>query len=149
MATGTQGRAHRGTVPAIIAISSLILAISVFLPWYTADVAPPFTPEATSGWDATLLARIAFATAVIALISSALIWLDIRGFLPVDADIVRALAWTCLVLSIVATALVAWRLVRPPGPAEFLARDIGLFIAQAAAIVALVASIGAVRPRNP
>lgn len=149
MATGTQGRAHRGTVPAIIAISSLILAISVFLPWYTADVAPPFTPEATSGWDATLLARIAFAAAVIALISSALIWLDIRGFLPIDADIVRALTWACLVLGIVATALVAWRLVRPPGPAEFLARDIGLFIAQAAAIVALVASIGAVRPRNP
>jgi len=52
-------------------------------------------------------------------------------------------------LTILATALVAWRLVRPPGPAEFLARDIGLFIAQAAAIVALVASIGAVRPRNP
>ena len=149
MGTGPHVRANRGTVPAIIAISSLILAISVFLPWYTADVAPPFTPEATSGWDATLLARIAFATAVIALLSSALIWLDIRGFLPVDADIVRALAWTCLVLSIVATALVAWRLVRPPGPAEFLARDIGLFIAQAAAIVALVASIGAVRPRNP
>ena len=149
MATGTQGRAHRGTVPAIIAISSLILAISVFLPWYTADVAPPFTPEATSGWDATLLARIAFAAAVIALISSALIWLDVRGFLPIDADIVRALTWACLVLGIVATALVAWRLVRPPGPAEFLARDIGLFIAQAAAIVALVASIGAVRPRNP
>jgi len=149
MATGAQARATRGTVPAIVAIASLILAISVFLPWYTADVAPPFTPEATSGWDATLLARIAFAAAVIALIASALIWLDVRGFLPIDADIMRALAWTCLVLAIVATALVAWRLVRPPGPAEFLARDIGLFIAQAAAIVALVASIGAVRPRNP
>ncbi|MBM3664241.1 MAG: hypothetical protein FJW92_00355 [Actinobacteria bacterium] len=149
MATGAQARATRGTVPAIIAIASLILAISVFLPWYTADVAPPFTPEATSGWDATLLARIAFAMAVITLVSSALIWLDLRGLLPIDADIVRALAWTCLVLTIAATALVAWRLVRPPGPAEFLARDIGLFIAQAAAIVALVASIGAVRPRNP
>ncbi|MFM9018273.1 MAG: hypothetical protein ACKORG_02410 [Actinomycetota bacterium] len=149
MATGAQARATRGTVPAIVAIASLILAISVFLPWYTADVSPPFTPEATSGWDATMLARIAFAMAVIALISSALMWLDLRGFLPIDADIVRALAWTCLVLTIAATALVAWRLVRPPGPAEFLARDIGLFIAQAAAIVALVASIGAVRPRNP
>jgi Na+/H+ antiporter NhaA len=149
MATGAPGRTNRGTIPAIIAVASLILAISVFLPWYTADVAPPFTPEATSGWDATMLARITFAMGIITLLSSALIWLDLRGFLPVDADIVRALAWTCLVLTIGATALVAWRLVRPPGPAEFLARDVGLFIAQAAAIVALVASIGAVRPRNP
>ena len=149
MGTGPSGRSNRGTVPAIIAIASLILAISVLLPWYTADVAPPFTPEATSGWDATLLARIAFAAAIITLIASVLIWLDVRGFLPIDADIVRAMAWTCLVLAIAATALVAWRLVRPPGPAEFLARDIGLFIAQASAIVALVASIGAVRPRNP
>jgi len=149
MATGAPGRTNRGTVPAIIAVASLILAISVFLPWYTADVAPPFTPEATSGWDATMLARITFAMGIITLLSSALIWLDLRGFLPIDADIVRALAWTCLVLTIGATALVAWRLVRPPGPAEFLARDVGLFIAQAAAIVALVASIGAVRPRNP
>ncbi len=149
MATGAPGRTNRGTIPAIIAVASLILAISVFLPWYTADVAPPFTPEATSGWDATMLARITFAMGIITLLSSALIWLDLRGFLPIDADIVRALAWTCLVLTIGATALVAWRLVRPPGPAEFLARDVGLFIAQAAAIVALVASIGAVRPRNP
>jgi hypothetical protein len=61
---------------------------------------------------------------------------------------VRAFAWTCLVLTLVATTLVAWRLVRPPGPAEFLARDVGLFIAQAAAIVALVASIAVVRPRS-
>lgn len=149
MATGAPGRTNRGTVPAIIAVASLILAISVFLPWYTADVAPPFTPEATSGWDATMLARITFAMGIITLLASALIWLDLRGFLPIDADIVRALAWTCVVLTIGATALVAWRLVRPPGPAEFLARDVGLFIAQAAAIVALVASIGAVRPRNP
>ena len=149
MATGTPVRGDRGTIPAIIAVASLILAISVFLPWYTADVAPPFAPEASSGWDASMLARVAFAMAVIVLIAATLAWLDVRGFLPLDADIVRAFAWTCLVLSLAAAALVAWRLVRPPGPAEFLARDVGLFIAQAAAIVALVASIGAVRPRNP
>lgn len=148
MGPGPAARANRGTVPATVAFASAVLAVSVFLPWYTADVAPPFTPEATSGWDATLLARVAFAMAVITLMASVLMWLDVRGVVPIDADIARALAWTCLVLAIAATALVAWRLVRPPGPAEFLARDIGLFIAQAAAIVALVASVGAVRPRN-
>lgn len=148
MGTGDTGHASRGVIPGTIAIASLILAISVFLPWYTADVAPPFTPEASSGWDASVLARITFAAAIIMLIASGLTWLDIRGFLPLDGDIVRAFAWTCLVLAVGATALVAWRLVRPPGPAEFLARDVGLFIAQAAAIVALVASIAGVRPRT-
>lgn len=148
MATGAPLGRERGTTPAIVAIASFILAVSVFLPWYTADVAPPFAPEASSGWDASLLARAAFAMAVISLIASGLMWLDARGFLPLDADIVRAFAWTCLVLTLLATALVAWRLVRPPGPAEFLARDVGLFIAQAAAIVALVASIAVVRPRS-
>ena len=148
MATGAPLRADRGTIPAIVALSSLVLAISVFLPWYTADVSPPFAPEASSGWDASMFARIAFAMAVITFIASGLMWLDARGFLPLDQDIVRAFAWTCMVLALAATALVAWRLVRPPGPAEFLARDVGLFIAQAAALVALVASIGAVRPRT-
>lgn len=138
----------RGVVPAVIALASLVLVISVFLPWYTADVAPPFAPEASSGWDASMLARAAFATGVLCLIASGLLWLDVRGYIPLDTDLARAFAWGCLALSVAATALVAWRLVRPPGPAEFLARDVGLFIAQAAAIVALVASIGAVRPRS-
>lgn len=148
MATGAPLGKERGTTPAIVAVASFILAVSVFLPWYTADVAPPFAPGASSGWDASMLARVAFAMAVITVILSGLMWLDVRGFLPLDADIVRAFAWTCLALTLVATALVAWRLVRPPGPAEFLARDVGLFIAQAAAIVALVASIAVVRPRS-
>lgn len=149
MATGSPARGARGAVPATIAASSLVLAISVFLPWYTADVSPPFVPESSSGWDASVLARAAFAAAVITLIASGLMWLDVRGFVPLDAGLVRGFAWTCLVLMLLATALVAWRLIRPPGPAEFLARDVGLFIAQASAIVALVASIGAVRPRTP
>jgi hypothetical protein len=148
MATGAPLGKERGTTPAIVAVASFFLAVSVFLPWYTADVAPPFAPGASSGWDASMLARVAFAMAVITVILSGLMWLDVRGFLPLDADIVRAFAWTCLVLTLVATTLVAWRLVRPPGPAEFLARDVGLFIAQAAAIVALVASIAVVRPRS-
>lgn len=148
MATGAPLGRERGTTPAIVAIASFVLAVSVLLPWYTADVAPPFAPEASSGWDASLLARAAFAMGVISFIASGLMWLDARGFLPLDADIVRAFAWTCLVLTLAATALVAWRLVRPPGPAEFLARDVGLFIAQAAAIVALVASIAIIRPRS-
>lgn len=149
MSTRDADRAARGTVPGIIAVASAILAISVFLPWYTADVAPPFAPSASSGWDASILARVTFAMAVIMLISSGLILLDVRGFVPLDADILRTLAWACMVLALAATALVAWRVVRPPGPAEFLARDVGLFMAQATAIVALVASIGIVRPRTP
>jgi hypothetical protein len=148
MGTEGSGRATRGVIPGTITVASLILAVSVFLPWYTADVAPPFAPQASSGWDASLFARAAFAAAVLMVIASGLTWLDSRGLLPLDADIVRAFEWACLVLAVLATALVAWRLVSPPGPAEFLARDVGLFIAQAAAIVALVASIGAVRPRG-
>ena len=61
MATGAPPRAARGTVPATVAAASLVLAISVFLPWYTADVAPPFAPQASSGWDASMFARVALA----------------------------------------------------------------------------------------
>ena len=80
--------------------------------------------------------------------TSVLIILDLRGTFPLDGEVVRALSWLCLVLAIGATALVAWRLIRPPGPAEFLARDVGIYIAMGAAIVALGASIGVVRPRD-
>jgi len=137
----------RGTIPGVIATAAAVLAISVFLPWYTADVAPPFSPESSSGWDSSVLARGAFGMGVLLLMAAVLILLDVRGMLPLDADVVRALSWICMVLALAATALVAWRLVRPPGPAEFLARDVGLYIAQAAAIVALVGSIAIVRPR--
>ena len=137
----------RGTIPGVIATAAAVLAISVFLPWYTADVAPPFSPESSSGWDSSVLARGAFGMGVLLLMAAVLILLDVRGTLPLDADVVRALSWLCMVLALAATVLVAWRLVRPPGPAEFLARDVGLYIAQAAAIVALVGSIAIVRPR--
>ena len=137
----------RGTIPGVIATAAAVLAISVFLPWYTADVAPPFSPESSSGWDSSVLARGAFGMGVLLLMAAVLILLGVRGTLPLDADVVRALSWLCMVLALAATALVAWRLVRPPGPAEFLARDVGLYIAQAAAIVALVGSIAIVRPR--
>ena len=137
----------RGTIPGVIATAAAVLAISVFLPWYTADVAPPFSPESSSGWDSSVLARGAFGMGVLLLMAALLILLDVRGTLPLDADVVRALSWICMVLALAATALVAWRLVRPPGPAEFLARDVGLYIAQASAIVALVGSIAIVRPR--
>ena len=137
----------RGAIPGVIATAAAVLAISVFLPWYTADVAPPFSPESSSGWDSSVLARGAFGMGVLLLMAAVLILLDVRGTLPLDADVVRALSWLCMVLALAATALVAWRLVRPPGPAEFLARDVGLYIAQAAAIVALVGSIAIVRPR--
>ena len=140
------GGSH-GTIPGVIATAAAVLAISVFLPWYTADVAPPFSPESSSGWDSSVLARGAFGMGVLLLMAAVLILLDVRGMLPLDADVVRALSWLCMVLALAATALVAWRLVRPPGPAEFLARDVGLYIAQAAAIVALVGSIAIVRPR--
>ena len=147
MRTRAYDGGSRGTIPGVIATAAAVLAISVFLPWYTADVAPPFSPESSSGWDSSVLARGAFGMGVLLLMAAVLILLDVRGTLPLDADVVRALSWLCMVLALAATALVAWRLVRPPGPAEFLARDVGLYIAQAAAIVALVGSIAIVRPR--
>jgi len=148
VSTRADDRGPRGTLPAVIAVAAAILAVSVFLPWYTADVAPPFSPESSSGWDSTVLGRAAFAAALLLLIASVLIVLDLRGTFPLDGEVVRALSWLCLVLAVGATALVTWRLIRPPGPAEFLARDVGIYIAMGAAIVALVASIGVVRPRD-
>lgn len=148
MSTRDDDRGARGAVPGVVAIAGAFLAISVFLPWYTADVAPPFAAASSSGWDSTTMARIVFAIGVMLAMSAGLILLDMRGILLLDAGVVGALSWLCLGLALAATALVAWRLVRPPAPAEFLARDVGLFIAQGAVVVALVAALGAVRPRS-
>ncbi len=148
MSARADDRGARGTVPGVVAVASALLAVSVFLPWYTADVAPPLSPESSSGWDSTVLGRAAFAAAIVTMIAAVLIILDLRDDVPLDREVVRALSWLCLVLSLGATALVTWRLIRPPGPAEFLARDVGLYIAMGCAVVALIASILVVRPRD-
>lgn len=148
MATIIDDTGGRGTIPGVIAVAAGILLVSVFLPWYTADVAPPLSPESSSGWDSTVLGRAAFAAAAVMLIAAVLVILDLRDIVPLDREVVRALAWLCVVLAAGATALVAWRLIRPPGPAEFLARDVGIYIAMGAAVVALIASILGVRPRD-
>ncbi len=148
VSTRTDDRGARGTVPGVIATASAILVISVFLPWYTADVAPVFSPESSSGWDSTVLGRAAFAAGMLLLIASVLIILDLHGVLPLDGEVVRALSWLCLALALAATVVVAWRLVRPPWPAEFLARDVGIYVAMGAAVLALGASIANVRSRD-
>ena len=108
MSTRADDRGPRGTLPAVIAVAAAILAVSVFLPWYTADVAPPFSPESSSGWDSTVLGRAAFAFGVLLLIASVLVVLDLRGTFPLDGEVVRALNWLCLALAVGATALVTW-----------------------------------------
>ena len=109
--------------------------------------------ERTQEWAESNYYRLLIAQQTAALVPVNRFWADYAawdGTQPfVSAHLADAAgSFTEMVLALAATALVAWRLVRPPGPAEFLARDVGLFIAQAAAIVALVASIGAVRPRT-
>lgn len=137
----------RGLAPAVAAVAGVVLAVSPFLPWYATDIGPPFTPTTTTGWDATTLARGVLVLGVVIALTGLVLALDARGLLPLDAELARAAQWLMLAASAAACALVAWRILRLPAPAEFLARDIGLYVAAAGAGLALLAAMAPLRSR--
>ena len=134
---GSAARARRAALrsgrPQLLGlVSGVLLAFAVFAPWYRADLGGVFTPDSSSGWDATLLARIVLVLAVAIALASAALAADQRGQLDLRLDTADRLAWLVLVAAVLAVLLVAFRLVLPPEPREFFTRDWGLFLALAA-----------------
>lgn len=113
--------------------ANAVLALSVvLLPWYALDEYVP------TGWQATWLARAALALALVALV-----------LLRLDRPRRELLA-----LSVVAFALVAFRVAVPPdfgfdfeGLAVPTQRRFGCFVGLAAAALAVAALVGADRRR--
>jgi hypothetical protein len=130
------------TAPALVALASgLVMVVAVFLPWFSTNLGEPTAPGSVSGWASTSVAKGVLAIAVIWTLAAALIVADRHDVLRIDPSTVEALGWLIAACALIAGGLAAFRLFRPPEPADFLARDFGLFLAIAVAFVGVAAGL--------
>lgn len=126
---------------AVTAVAAVLTAVGAFLPWYAPDTAPPLTPNSVSGWDATFAAKLLVVAALAAALAAGVLLLDAVQRMALDATGVRALAVVSAVGMGVAAVLAVLRTARLPEPADLLSRQIGLYVALAAAAVGLAAAL--------
>ncbi len=129
------------------AACGLLVVIGVLLPWYATNLGEPFSPETTTGWDATTAAKLALACGALTAVVGALSVLALRGRYW-DPVVVRFLGWMIAVAAGAALALVTFRTLVKPEPAEFLSREAGIYLALAAAALALIAGIAQITARE-
>lgn len=141
-------RAGRAGTPLVGVISGLGLVVSVFLPWYATNLGPPFSATSASGWDSTNVARGALLAGIVLAAASVALLLEEQGALRFDRRVGDTLAWVVLVVAILAAAAVGFRLVVMPEPAEFLSRQVGIFVAAASAIGGILAGLAAIATRD-
>lgn len=134
--------------PAVGAVAGLVLAVAVFLPWYATNLGPPFSATSASGWDSTNLARVALAMGVVLFAAAAAAVLDERGIIAFDPRHRHALAWIVVGAATIALVAVGYRVLVLPEPAEFLSRQIGLYLAAGAAIGGILSGLGQVAVRD-
>lgn len=126
---------------AVTVVAAILTAVGAFLPWYAPDIAPPLTPNSVSGWDATFAAKLLVVGALAAGLAAGVLLLDTVQRMAMDATGVRALAVVSAAGMAVAAALAAFRTARLPEPADLLSRQIGVYVALAAAVVGLGAAL--------
>jgi hypothetical protein len=124
------------------------IVVATFLPWYATNLGPPFSPTSASGWEATGLARAAAALGLVAAIAAAAAALDERGAVRLEARMAEAVSWIVVGACGIAAVLVGYRLLWPPEPAEFLSRQIGIYIAMVAALGGVMAGLGLLATRG-
>lgn len=128
--------------------AGLLLVLAVFLPWYATNLGPPFAATSASGWDSTAFAKIALAMGVVLAVSAAAVVLDERRVVTLDGRTLDLLAWVVVGASAVALLAVGYRLLVMPDPAEFLSRQIGIFLAVAASVGGILSGLGQVALRQ-
>ncbi|WP_217913675.1 hypothetical protein [Miltoncostaea marina] len=136
------GPAFAGTV------CGAALVVGVLLPWYTTNLGPPFSATSASGWEATSLARVALVLGALLTAAAALTVLDARGMLAMPPSRLDALAWVAVVAAGAAVLVVGYRLLVMPEPAEFLSRQIGIYLSALAAVGGVLAGLGMVALRR-
>lgn len=141
-------RPGRAGAPYVGAVSGAVIIVAAFLPWYATNLGPPFSPASVSGWEATGFARAAVAMGVVIAVAAGAAALDERGSLRLDRRIGDALGWIVVVASVVAAAAVGYRLLVMPEPAEFLSRQIGLYLAAVATIGGILSGLALVATRE-
>ncbi|MGI9538513.1 MAG: hypothetical protein ACR2N6_00010 [Miltoncostaeaceae bacterium] len=134
--------------PAVAAVCGLLVIIGALLPWYATNLGEPFSPETTTGWDATTAAKLALACGALTAAAGAFSVLALRGRYR-DPQILRFLGWMIVVTAGAAFALIAFRALVKPDPAEFLSREIGIYVALAAAGFAVIAGVLQILTRDP
>lgn len=136
-ARGRGGRRSTATPAVVGAASALLLAVAVFLPWYSLNLGAPFETGSASGWRWTGVAQVAFALALLGLGAGTALALDASDVIRLEPEPVRALEWLLPVASAIAAALIAYRVLVPPEPSDLLSRAFGLYVALVAALGAL------------
>ena len=129
-------------------LSGLLLVLAVFLPWYATNLAPPFSATSASGWESTAIAKIALLMGIVLVVAAAAAVLDERRIVTLDPRHLDILAWVVVGSSAIALLVVGYRLLFMPDPAEFLSRQIGLYLAVAAAVGGLLSGLGQVATRQ-
>jgi hypothetical protein len=133
--------------PIVGVLAGLGLVVAVFLPWYATNLGPPFSATSASGWDSTNLARVAGVMGVVLFAAAAAALLDERGVVALPRREGDALGWIVMGAAAVALVVVGYRLVFMPEPAEFLSRQIGIYLAVAAAVGGILSGLGQVATR--
>lgn len=134
--------------PAVGALSGLVLMLAVFLPWYATNLGPPFAATSASGWESTAFAKVALVMGVLLLAAAAATLLDERRIITLEGRHLDALAWVVVGSATIALLAVGYRLLFMPDPAEFLSRQIGLYLGVAAAIGGILSGLGQVALRR-
>ena len=141
-------RVGRAGTALVGVISGVALIIAVFLPWYATNLGPPFSATSASGWHATDIARIALVAGVLLTAASALLALEEQGSVRLDPSVGNALAWAVLVVAMLAAVAVGYRLLVMPDPAQFLSRQIGIYIAALATVGGILSGLAAIATRD-
>lgn len=137
----------RAGTPLVGVISGVVLVVSVFLPWYATNLGPPFSATSATGWESTDIARIVLLAGVVLAAASVLLLLEEQRVLRLDR-VGDTLVWVVLVAAVLAAVAVGYRLLIMPEPAEFLSRQIGIYIAAVAAVGGILAGLAAIATRD-
>ena len=141
-------RPPRGGAPYVGLISGIVIVIAAFLPWYATNIGPPFAPESVAGWEATNVARASVFMGAVVAAASAVAALDARGGLRLGPSAGDGVAWAVLGASVIAGILVGYRLLVLPEPAEFLSREIGVYLAAAGAVGGILSGLALIATRD-
>lgn len=124
------------------AACGVVLAVAVFLPWYTTNLGPPFATGSASGWSATAFAKAALALGVLAAVCGVALSLEVLGRVRLAPEVGLALGGVLFVACALALGLVGYRAIAQPEPSGFLDLAIGIWLAVGAALGGMVAAVG-------
>jgi hypothetical protein len=135
-------RSNPASSSLVAAGAGVLLVVAVFLPWYRTNLGPVTVSRSASGWEWTSFARGALALGVVWTLCAAVVLADRLDLYRIDPRTAEGLGWLVVICALGAGGLTAFRLFRPPPEqAEFLTRDVGLFVCLGATIVGAGAGV--------